>query len=176
MKAALDPVKALTDAFGDAILDSNEFRGELTITVDASRIVEVGEYIRDTDGLKFNMLSDIAGIDYLPADPEEKRFCLNYHLYSTFTNRRLRLKVLWNEEDAPVPSVTSVWPSANWEEREAYDMFGILFANHPDLRRVLMPPEWDGFPQRKDYPLGYETVQFSFNFDEIQKHKPFAKK
>jgi NADH-quinone oxidoreductase subunit C len=90
-------------------------------------------------------------------------------------NRRLRLKVLWSDGDPAVPSMTGDWPSANWEEREAYDMFGIQFAGHPDLRRVLMPADWEGHPQRKDYPLGYETVQFSFNFDEIDRHKPYAK-
>ena len=171
--AALDPYQALTEAFGDAIEGQAVFRDEVTITVNAAKIVEIATYCRDTKGLNYIYLSDIAGIDYYPAEP---RFGVCYHLYSLEYNRRLRLKVLWSDGAAAVPSVTGVWPSANWEDREAYDMFGIEFANHPDLRRVLRPAEWQGFPQRKDYPLGYETVQCSFNFDEVQRHKPFAKK
>jgi NADH-quinone oxidoreductase subunit C len=90
-------------------------------------------------------------------------------------NQRLRLKVWWSDGDDDVPSVSGIWQSAIWEEREAHDMFGIPFANHPDLRRLLMPDDWQGYPGRKDYPLGYETVQFSFNYDEVDKHKPYAK-
>jgi NADH-quinone oxidoreductase subunit C len=173
MSEAKDVKQTLIDTFGDSIEGSEEFRGELTILVKAEKIVEVAQFCRDGEGLKFNLLSDIAGIDYYPDEP---RFGLCYHLYSFAFNRRLRLKVLWSDGDAPVPSLTVLWPSANYEEREAYDMFGILFAGHPDLRRILMPDDWQGFPQRKDHPLGYETVQFSFNYDEIAKRKPFAKK
>ena len=94
-------------------------------------------------------------------------------------NRKLTVRVRVAEpagDDLPVvPSVTGLWPTANWQEREIFDMFGIHFEGHPNMRRILNPVDWDGYPQRKDYPLGYETVQFSFNFDEIQKHKPFAK-
>lgn len=179
MKPALDPYEALKDTFGDAIQKVETFRGETTVYVAAASIADVATYCRDADGLEYNYLSDITGADYLGYDLEEidaKRFGVNYHLTSLPYNRRLRLKVMWDEEDDPIPSVTGVWPSANWEEREAYDMFGIQFADHPDLRRILMPAEWEGHPQRKDYPLGYEQVQFSFNFDEVQKHKPFAKK
>jgi NADH-quinone oxidoreductase subunit C len=168
----VDPKQALTEAFGEAITAMEEFRGELTLVVAAGRIAEVGRFCRDHPGLAYNLLSDIAVLDYYPAEP---RFGVCYHLYSMSHNRRLRLKVLWSDGDPAVPSMTSVWPSANWEEREAYDMFGIQFAGHPDLRRVLMPADWEGHPQRKDYPLGYETVQFSFNFDEIDRHKPYAK-
>jgi NADH-quinone oxidoreductase subunit C len=168
----------LIEKFGDGVVyRTEEFRGEMTLFITAPQIVEVSTFCRDT--LKFNFLADIAGVDYLnhPNRPRsEPRFGLNYHLYSLPHNKRIRLKVLWDEEDAPIPSVTGVWASADWEEREAFDMFGIQFSGHPDLRRILMPADWDGYPQRKDYPLGYETVQFSFNFDEIQKHKPYAKK
>jgi NADH dehydrogenase subunit C (EC 1.6.5.3) len=89
--------------------------------------------------------------------------------------RRLRIKVYLSGDDPRLPSVTSVWPSADWEEREAYDMMGIHFEGHPSLRRILMPADWEGHPQRKDYPLGYEQVQFSFNFDDIDRLKPYAK-
>lgn len=172
-QTALDPVAALKEAFGDVIIRIDEFRGETTIVVDAQQIVEVATYCRDTEGLEYSYLADIAGVDYYPDMP---RLALNYHLLSLEHNRRLRLKVYWNEGEEPVPSVTGVWPSANWEEREAWEMFGIEIKNHPDLRRLLMPTDWEGFPQRKDYPLGYETVQFSFNADEVDKHKPYAKK
>jgi NADH-quinone oxidoreductase subunit C len=155
------------------------FRGEPTFIIsDPSRIVEVCQFLRDAEGLEFKMLADIAGVDYYQRPEVEGqwgRFAANYHLLSVRWNERIRLKVFWNDGDDPIPTVSGVWKAANWEEREAYDMFGIEFGGHPDLRRLLMPDDWQGFPQRKDYPLGYETVQFSFNFDDISKHKPFAK-
>jgi len=168
----LDPVQALQQQFGEAVTVLPVFRGETTVIVEAQRIAEACLFLRDTAGLEFNMLSGIAGIDYYPTEP---RFAANYHLLSMRYNTRLRLKVQWSDGDEPIPSVTGVWKNANWEEREVYDMFGVLFKGHPDLRRLLMPPEWDGHPQRKDYPLGYEMVQFSFNAEDIQTHKPLAK-
>ena len=127
---------------------------------------------RDTDGLQYNFLSDVAGVDYYPAEP---RFAVSYELYSMIHNTSLRLKVYLASDDLHVPSVTSVFPAANWSEREIYDLLGVVFDGHPDLRRILMPDGWDGHPLRKDYPLGYETVQFSFNYDEVDKHKPYAR-
>lgn len=103
-----------------------------------------------------------------------ERFAVSYHIYSLLYNRRLRIKVFVNEDDPVVPTVTNVWPAANWLEREVHDMMGIRFDGHPDLRRLLMPDDWQGYPHRRDYPLGYEQVQFSFNVEEILKHKPFA--
>ena len=172
-----DPVAAVREAFPGAVVEVVEFRGETTLVIQADKIAEVATFLRDGDGLKYNFLVDVTGVDYLPDYP---RFGVLYHLYSMLTNRRLALKVRLGQEDDEdealvVPSVTGVWPTANWQEREVFDMFGIRFAGHPDLRRILMPADWDGYPQRRDYPLGYETVQFSFNYDEIQKHKPFAK-
>lgn len=166
-----DPVAALKEQFGDDILRVEEFRGEITVVVEPQEIEDVATFCRDE--LKYEYLSDIAGVDYFPNQP---RLALNYHILSLVHNHRLRLKVFWDDGEEPVPSVAGVWPSANWEEREAYDLFGIEIKNHPDLRRILMPDEWEGHPQRKDYPLGYETVQFSFNVDEVNKHKPYAKK
>jgi NADH-quinone oxidoreductase subunit C len=169
--SGFDPVAALKEEFGDDILRIEEFRGEITVVVDPQRIVDIATFCRDE--LDYEYLADIAGVDYFPAEP---RLALNYHILSLEHNHRLRLKAFWDDGEEPLPSVTAVWPSANWEEREAYDMFGIQIKNHPDLRRILMPDEWEGHPQRKDYPLGYETVQFSFNVDEVNKHKPYAKK
>lgn len=169
---ASDPLGTLKEHFGEAVRETLPFRGETTIIVDAQKIAEVGRFLHDTPGLEYKFLSDITGIDYYP---EEPRFGLAYHLLCMRFNRRLRLKVYWSDGDEPVPSVTGIWKSANWEEREAYDMYGIEFSGHPDLRRILMAEDWEGFPGRKDYPLGYEVVQFSFNFDDVNKHKPYAK-
>jgi NADH-quinone oxidoreductase subunit C len=90
-------------------------------------------------------------------------------------SRRIRLKVFVHEDEPVVPTMTVLWSAANWLEREIFDMMGIEFEGHPDLRRVLMPDDWNGHPLRRDYPLGYETVMFSFNYDQISKHKPYAK-
>jgi NADH-quinone oxidoreductase subunit C len=168
----LDPIEALQTAFGDDIQDTLQFRGETTIMVAGEKIVEISRYCRDTKGLEYNFLSDVTGIDYYPQSP---RFAVAYHLYSMVHNRTLRLKVYLSDEEPTVSSVTEVYPAANWLEREIYDLLGVTFTGHPDLRRILMPDNWEGHPLRKDYPLGYETVQFSFNFDEVDKHKPYAK-
>jgi len=169
---ALDPVETLQAAFPDAVQDTLLFRDENTIVVSAERIVDVCRYCRDTAGLDYNFLSDITGVDYYPQEP---RFGIAYHLYSMIHNHSLRLKVLLPGEEPTVPSVVAVYPAANWSEREIYDLLGVTFTGHPDLRRILMPENWEGHPLRKDYPLGYETVQFSFNFDEVDRHKPYAK-
>ncbi len=166
-----DPVAALRQAFPKAVQDVIQFRGETTIIIDPPQIARVAAHLRDAEGLKYNFLVSIVGVDYLPESP---RFAVDYHLHSLIFNQAVRLKVRL-EEGQSVPSVTPLWSGANWQEREVYDMFGITFEGHPDLRRILMPEGWDGFPHRKDYPLGYEVVQFSFNFDEINRNKPYAK-
>ena len=97
-----------------------------------------------------------------------------YHLYSMIHNRSLRLKVLLPSDDPVVPSVVEVYPAANWSEREIFDLLGVTFTGHPDMRRILLPEDWEGHPLRKDYPLGKETVQFSFNFDDVDQYKPYA--
>lgn len=172
---ALDPVEALKGAMPDAVLDVAYFRDETTIVVAPAQIVAVMRFLRDTRGLVYNYLSDISAVDYYPDFNRPERFGLSYHVYSMIYNRRLRVKVYLPEEDPVVDTVTVVWPAANWLEREAYDMMGIRFEGHPDPRRLLMPEDWDGHPQRRDYPLGYETIMFSFNADEIAKHKPYAR-
>lgn len=176
---AADPVESLRSALPDALLDTKTFRDELTLIVKPESIVTVLRHLRDTPGLLYNFLSDISTVDYFNPqggyDGRPERFALSYHLYSMLYNRRIRVKVFLPEDDPRVPSVTSVWPAANWLEREAYDMMGIVFDGHPDLRRVLMPQDWNGHPHRRDYPLGYEQPMFSFNVEEIAKHKPFAK-
>ncbi len=169
MKTLADQIKA---EFGDAITDIREFRGDITVVVDRKKIVEVATYCRDTEGFEFNLLSDLAGLDHLPETP---RFGVSYILYSLPNNSTLRLKAYVPEEDPVIPTVSGVWPNANYHEREVYDMFGITFEGHPDMRRILMPYDWTGHPLRKDYPLGYEEVEFSFNFDRVQAQKPAPK-
>lgn len=173
--SALEPAAAAKDALPDSILDTHEFRGETTLIVKPSDIVTVARYLRDTKGLIYNYLSDISAVDYYPDYNRPGRFGVSYHLYSMLYNRRIRLKVFLQEDEPVVPTVTVVWEGANWLEREIYDLMGIVFEGHPDLRRVLLPDDWDGHPHRRDYPLGYETVMFSFNKDEINQHKPYAK-
>ncbi len=159
----------LRGAFPGAVQDVIEFRGEVTVVVDKSAIVEVATYCRDTNGLEFNMLSDCAGNDYYPDEP---RFGISYMLYSLPHNQTLRLKAYVHGDDPTIQTVTGIWSGANWLEREIYDMFGVTFEGHPDLRRILLPFDWTGYPLRKDYPLGYEEVQFSFNHDRVQAKKP----
>lgn len=168
-----DPRELLSATFGTAIQSSEEFRGELTIAVAAEKIADICQFCHDEPSLRYLYLSDLTATDYYPQEP---RFAVNYHILSLQNNHRLRLKVWWSDGDAAVPSLSALWNNANWLEREVYDLMGIPFANHPDLRRIMMADDWEGHPLRKDYPLGYETIQFSFNFDEVNKHKPFAKK
>lgn len=171
----LDAAEALQKALPDVVKEVKVFRDETTIVVEASRIADVCRYLRDTPGLVYNFLSDISSVDYYPEYNRPERFGVSYHLLSMLYNRRLRVKAFVPEEEPELPTVTTVWPGANWLEREIFDLMGITFTGHPDMRRVLMPEDWNGHPLRRDYPLGYEQVQFSFNAEEIMKHKPFAK-
>ena len=128
---------------------------ETTFIVPRAQIVSACAYLKSAPDLEFNFLSDLCGFDRGPE--EEPRFEVNYHLFSTTKHHRVRLKVLLNEDDLHVPSVTGVWRTANWHERETYDLFGIVFDEHPDLRRILLPDDWQGHALRKDFPLrGYE--------------------
>ncbi len=171
---AQDPVEAVQAAIPDALLNVKLFRNETTLIIDRAKIAQVAQYLRDTTGLVYNFLSDISAVDYYPEYNRPERFGVSYHLYSMLYNRRLRLKVFVPEEEPEVPTVTTIWPAANWLEREIFDMMGINFSGHPDMRRLLLADDWDGHPHRRDYPLGYEQVQFSFNVEEILKHKPKA--
>jgi NADH-quinone oxidoreductase subunit C len=172
------PVAELQAAFGDKILSVKTFRDETTVFIAPQAIQEIMLFLRNTSGLIYNFLSDISAVDYYEEtgdyDPEA-RFGVSYHVYSMLYNHRLRIKVLLPEESPSIPSVFGIWKSANWLEREIIDLMGIEFVGHPDPRRLLMPEDWDGHPHRRDYPLGKETVQFSFNVEEIMRHKPFAK-
>ena len=120
-----------------------------TVYIPADRLLETCVALRETPSLRFNVLSEITAADYLPRDP---RFEIVYHLLSIPNKTRLRLKVRVGDRGT-VPTVQSVWPAAGWPEREVWDMFGVVFDGHPDLRRLLMPEDWEGHPQRKDYPV-----------------------
>jgi NADH-quinone oxidoreductase subunit C len=133
-----------------AVAESFEFRGEWTIVIPRERIRHVCELLQSDPQLPFTFLSDITAVDRFPLEP---RFEVNYHLLSIEQKARVRLKVRVPGGDAVVPSVISVWPGANWHEREAFDLFGIRFEGHTDLRRILMPDDWEGYPLRKDYPV-----------------------
>jgi NADH-quinone oxidoreductase subunit C len=126
------------------------YLGDWTIIVPATQIVTVAQSLRDAPDARFDYLSDLTAVDWPPR--AQARFDVVYCLYSTRLRHRVRLKVRVSERD-PLPSVTGVWPAANWLEREVWDMFGVNFTGHPDRRRLLMPEDWQGFPQRKDYPL-----------------------
>ena len=129
--------------------------GETTIVVPREHIAAACSFLKTWPEGQFNFLADICGADR--GVEEEPRFEVNYHLFSTTKYYRIRLKVLLNEEDTHVPSVTGVWRTANWHERETFDLFGVIFDGHPDLRRILLPDDWQGHALRKDFPLrGYE--------------------
>jgi NADH-quinone oxidoreductase subunit C len=130
--------------------DAAEFRGELTIVIPKEQIVEVCKFLKEDPELCFDLLADLCGIDMNTAS---KRFGVVYNLYSYTTKHRIRLKTFTEEEHPKVPTVTGVWGTANWHERETFDMFGILFEGHPDLRRIYMPDEFEYHPLRKDFPL-----------------------
>lgn len=142
-------VENLKGKFAASILEVAEFRGETTVIVKKEEIVAICSYLKMSEG--FNFLSDLCGVDYL--GKKDDRFMVVYNLYNISTHERLRLKVAVAEKDATVDSVASVWGTANWHERECWDLLGISFNNHPDLRRILMPADWVGHPLRKDYPV-----------------------
>jgi NADH-quinone oxidoreductase subunit C len=149
----------LREKFPDSVVEASEFRGELTIVIRKEDIIPICRFLRDDPGLLFNYLSDLTAVDRLEREP---RFDVIYHLYSIKKSHRVRLKIKLGEGES-TESVTPVWSGANWFEREVFDMFGIKFDNHPDLRRILMPEDWEGHPLRKDFPLNQEEVQFSHN-------------
>ncbi len=161
-------VKALQDKFGAAF---EEFRGEVHIFIQAGQIVEALTLLRD--GHQFELLSAQTAVDYWPQT--SPRFHVIYQLTSLAQNLSVQLRVPVDGDSPKVPTATRVYDTANWRERELWDMFGIQFEGHPDPRRILMPEDTQGHPLRKDFPLGYEEPQFTFNFDEIDLRKPYAK-
>ena len=147
--AVPESLTSLLAAFPDAGLQMSYWVGDWTVITDPAHLLDVGRYLRDTPGIAYDYCADLTAVDWPPRAP---RFDVVYCLYSTLHRRRVRLKIRAGDGEA-VPSVTGLWPAANWLEREVFDMFGVTFAGHPDLRRLLLPDEWQGHPQRKDYPL-----------------------
>jgi NADH-quinone oxidoreductase subunit C len=146
-------VALLRDRFPDSVVEATEHRGEMTIVVRPDVIVEVCRALRDERNLAYNYLADISAVDWLEREP---RYDIVYHLLSLATYAVVRLKVRIGGEETPdpeIPSVTPIWPGADWFEREIYDLFGIRFSGHPNQTRILMPQDWVGYPLRKDYPL-----------------------
>ncbi|MGF1619409.1 MAG: NADH-quinone oxidoreductase subunit C [Rhodomicrobiaceae bacterium] len=149
---------ALASAQGQAITDWRVTHGELTLEVERGQIANLLRYLRDDPRCMFTCLIDICGVDY---PGREKRFDVVYHLLSLHLNHRIRLKVQ-TDADTPVPSAVGVFPAANWFEREAFDLYGVLFSGHPDLRRLLTDYGFQGHPLRKDFPLtGFVEVRYS---------------
>lgn len=158
MKNIAEIVEKLKSENPESIAAVTDALGEVTVTVQPASIVAVCTSLKSHHG--FDMLADLCGADRGPE--EDPRFEVNYHLFSTKHFGRLRLKVLLNEDSPNVETVSGVWKTANWHERETYDLVGVVFDNHPDLRRILLPSDFDGHALRKDYPLrGYEPYSLT---------------
>lgn len=156
-------VKRLKTQFNGTVLEAKEFLGQLSVRIAAESVADVCKFLRDDQNTRFDYLSDVTCVHY-PRNADQP-FEIVYNLYSISRNERARLKVGVGEGGS-VDSVTGIWPAANWMEREVYDLFGIGFTGHPDLRRILLPPDWEGHPLRKDYPLEF------FENEWTAKHLP----
>ncbi|WP_199512252.1 NADH-quinone oxidoreductase subunit C [Nucisporomicrobium flavum] len=152
-----DALEEAYPGFADAVEKVVVDRGELTLHIAPERIAEVCQIMRDDESLRFELCSSVDGVDYLGSD--ERRLHVAYQLTSMTYRRRVRLEAAVAVGQS-LPSVTSVYPTADWQEREIYDMFGVVFDGHPNLTRILMPDDWEGHPQRKDYPLGGIPVEY----------------
>ena len=141
-------VEKLKSRFSSQIIDVVEFRGETTVTVNKGQIVDICAFMKSECG--YNLLCDLCSVDYMGQAP---RFMVVYNLYNIATKERFRIKAPLEEADATIDTVSGVWGTANWLEREVWDLMGIVFNNHPDPRRILMPVDWEGHPLRKDYPV-----------------------
>ena len=161
----------MKDEFGEAIGEATEFLGQLSVRVQSRQIAEVCDALKSDAQAPFDYLSDLTCVHY--PDNQSTPFEVVYNLYSISKNERVRLKVATDGES--VESVTGVWPAADWLEREVYDLFGVVFHNHPDLRRILLPPDWEGHPLRKDYPLEFVenrwTEEHLPEFTDVQKEQ-----
>jgi NADH-quinone oxidoreductase subunit C len=157
--------QVLKERFGIEIL---EFRGEAALIAPPEKIVELSQAIKSEFG--FEMLTGVSAVDYFPQ--EKPRFHVIYIYHSIQHQAHLVVRVPVPAITPTVPTIEKVYPNANWYEREVYDMFGIHIDGHSDLRRIIMPADWVGHPLRKDYPLGYEEVRFSFNQDDLELRKP----
>ena len=153
----MTPLEKVQENFGPEIVETHAFRGDETAVIRPGALKAVAKFLRDTPGLEFNFLMDLTAVDYLffagGRIRKEFRFEVVYHFYSLKTNLRIRIKVPVDEKNADVDTLTDLWPGANWYEREVFDMFGIRFNGHPNLKRILMYEEFQGHALRKDYPF-----------------------
>ncbi len=163
--------KAVTAIIERFEAQEHRFAGEITLILEAEHLLEAAQVLRDE--FHFDMLVDETAVDYWPQ--QTPRFHVVYQLYSMEHNVLLRLRVPLDGNAPHVETMEKIYPNANWKERELWDMFGIHFDGHSDLRRIIMPYDWQGHPLRKDYPLGYEEVQFTFNAKDVDRRKPYAK-
>lgn len=160
--------KAITERFGAV---GEQFRGEVTLILKPEYLLDAAQVLKDE--FTFDVLTSETAVDYWPE--QNPRFHVVYHLVSSAENVRLCLRVPLDGNAPHLETIEKIYPVANWKEREIYDLMGITFDGHSDLRRIMMPADWVGHPQRKDYPLGYEEVQFSFNKEEVDSRKPYPK-
>ena len=165
-------VDKVNEAVSGGIEEVKDYRGERTLIIKPNRLKKVCQILHDDEALQYNLLSDIVADDFLPEFP---RFAVNYHLFSIPFSHRLRLRVYVDDPDKGPQTMAAVWPIATWLETEVWDLMGIRFKGNKSLRRLFLPEDWQGHPLRKDYPLGYEEVQFSFNWEEIAGRKPHPK-
>jgi NADH-quinone oxidoreductase subunit C len=154
-------VRALADRLRERFPDVTTARGEVTVVVDPEEVVAALTFLRDEPGLEFGWLADLSATDWPDREP---RFWIAYHLFSMSHRHRVRVKAGLPPEEPRIASVTAQFPTANWLEREVFDMYGVRFEGHPDLRRILMPDDWDGHPLRKDYALGGVGTQYKGAF------------
>jgi NADH-quinone oxidoreductase subunit C len=168
----LEIAEKIKNKFPDEVMDITHFSDQVSVTVKRERIIEICRYLYEDPDIHTNYLSDLCGVDY----PGRRfRFEVVYNLYSLKYRHRIRIKALIPESDPSIDSVVPIWSGADWHERETCDMFGIVFNGHPDLRRILMPEDWEGYPLRKDYPLkgpegweyrGYKEIKELHSHDD----------
>jgi NADH-quinone oxidoreductase subunit C len=152
------------DLGDDAVAGTGYYRDQARLDVPPARVHDVLSHLKSRDKEPFEFLSSLHGCDYLP---EEPRLAVHYELLSMERVERLRVCTRMGVDEAHVPTVVDLWPTANFQEREVYDMFGVVFDGHPDMRRILMPEDYEGYPQRRDFPIGGEPVIFTFNQDQM---------
>jgi NADH-quinone oxidoreductase subunit C len=148
----------------EAVTDTVFSHGRATLDVAPASVHDVIAHLRDEDGEPWERLMSVHGVDYLPAEP---RFGVHYELLSMARAERLNVRTRVGAEDARIPTVVDLHPTADFQEREVYDMFGVVFEGHPDMRRILMPEDYEGYPQRRDFPMGGEPVIYTFNEPQL---------
>ena len=154
----------LREGIPGSVTDTGHYRDIATLVVDPEQVLEVLAWLRDTPNQGYRFLASLHGCDYLPAEP---RLSVHYQLLSMRRTERLNVKTRLGAEDPRLPTVVDLFPGANFQEREVYDMFGVVFDGHPDMRRILMPEDYEGYPQRRDFPMGGEPVLFTYNEHEM---------